>query len=165
MALSHLYGDAIEQLGTGSAMNSLGKALPSCAGFKAFVNHSTRACGDNIPALGFRLAGTHFSAGFCIGMYLNAEYIFCVQQLDKQWKRAVNICAADDFCGKSLHKRTQGLSLKGAVCDNGLAVGQIGQFPALADGLVAGQGFAEQFSEPASAPDSLLKERFKCQRI
>src|SRR5580698_7422187 len=72
---------------------------------------------------------------------------------------------SEDFRRIIFHEPSERFAGKTAVDDDTLVPGPVGNFPGLADGFGRRQFFMEKPLQFTSAPDALLKNRLKNQRI
>ena len=97
---------------------------------------------DDIPHLGFTPLTMLAQGHLVVGMHLNAQVVFCINELDKQRELALISLVhgfSEDCFGVFGHDRYQVATCVGAVADDAGTARHHAHFPALTDGLGGGR--------------------------
>src|SRR5439155_528074 len=99
-------------------------------------------------------------------MHLDRKFLLSVENFDEQWKTTRRrFGLAKQFGAVLLHEPAQILSGKWTILDLAHRLWPVGNFPGFADRHSFGKLLLVKSLKVASAPDSLLENRTKFQRV
>jgi hypothetical protein len=161
MTLAGIYGNFDEKICDRTVLDGARHLVAIDAGLEAFIDDGTGLSSDDVPAFGFWISGLHAAAGFGVRVHLDREDVLGVEEFDKQGERAFVIGVAG-YLGRvvaeGLGERGTG---EGAIGDDGLILGEVGEFPAFTNFGIIGQGFMKDGFERLAAPDAFFENGIK----
>jgi hypothetical protein len=159
--IAFLNGNLPNQLLPAALLHHPAHVLPGF-GIVANDNSRPRIAVQHIPTLGFAPGAVFVLCGIMvIGMHLNAQILFGVNNLNQQGK-AISRNMAEQI-GAFFPERAHRLSGKLRILQTAIAAGVTADGPAFA-GMVAGRVIVKSRSQAVAAPNFLLKYRLHAQQ-
>ncbi len=102
VTLACFYGDFPEAIGGCAFFDRFGEGFFGDSRFQAFVDDCVVGGGDDVPAFGFWLTLAGPAAGLLVGVYLDAEDVVGIEELDEQWELSGELGVTGDLFGELL---------------------------------------------------------------
>ena len=163
--ISGLHADTMKALADFAGLDAALELLAGDAAFEAGVDFRPRRGVREIPQFSLWLAA-ELGRDLRGRMDLQRELVLRVEDFAEDGKTIVQHArAADEFVEKIFHQPVQIFSRELAVGDDAHVAGAVADFPRLTDGFAGRRIFLEEAFQLASAPDALLEDGVKRQRI
>lgn len=165
-AVSRLWLDAMKQTLDIALSQSLLHHISIDRLSKTSPQATAGRCLDDVPGFGFsRVGKSHFRGAPVIGMHLQGEMLIGIKVLQEQRKNVLGVVLSEKSLASGFAYFSQSFALKRPCHYDALALGMVGNFPALGIDSVGGEFAAQSGFEASAAPQVVLVDRVKSEGI